>query len=556
MIWLLSRKADMTMIHTIDEMRHLLDDLILLRPRIDTIQAVLDAACKIYQAASSSLLIPERGGLGIYSVRSGSDIERTWESKPGSVDVSAKMIFEAQRTIDLSYRRTLRATLLVFSPAAEKDHDSLQNAFHTISVRALRNARIYERLRARIKGISALWKVGTTISSSLDLRYLLNLILSTLRDVLAYDAAGIYILDRDGERLTAATLRGYKSEMEHVARAKIGHGLIGWAAKEGTDLLVEDVENDDRYIPAREETRSEMVALLRRGNRIVGAFNVESNTVNAYTRSDMVLLHALAGQAAIAVDNALLYRDVLEKRRLDAELSLAQDIQRKLLPDKAPRLDGWEMAGLNMPAARVGGDYYDFIWINDDVIGICIADVSGKGVPAGLVMATFRASLLAEVLNEYSIEIIMRKVNQLLIRSTDRGVFVTSVYGTLELKSGLFTYCNAGHVEPIILSADGEPRTLQGSDLILGSFSHANYELRRVRLSVGEILVLYTDGVVEAMGSSGEEFGIDRLIDMIRAHRTDPAIEIRDRIYAEVLNFSADPSLLDDLTAMVIKRTQ
>ena len=542
-------------IHQIDENQSLMDDLILLRPRIDTIRAVLDWACTIYQAEDASLLIPERGGCAIYRRGDGGEVERSWESNPESMDSSERMVIDDHRKIDLSYGRTSRASLHISSPSLSDENTLVKNMFCGISARALRNARIYERLRSRIKGISALWKVGTTISSSLDLRYLLNLILSTLKDVLAYDAAGIYILDRDGERLTAATLRGYKPEMEHVARAKIGHGLIGWAAKEGKDLLVEDVERDDRYIPSREETRSEMVALLRRGNRIIGAFNVESDTVNAYTRSDMMLIRALAGQAAIAVDNALLYRDVLEKRRLDAELSLAEEIQRKLLPNAAPRFDGWEMAGLNMPAARVGGDYYDFIWINNEVLGICIADVSGKGVPAGLVMATFRASLLAEVLNEYSIEIIMRKVNQLLIRSTDRGVFVTSVYGTLELGSGFFTYCNAGHVEPIILSADGEPRTLQGSDLILGSFSHASYELRRVRLQAGEILVLYTDGVVEAMGSGGEEFGIDRLIAIIREHQKIPAIEIRDRIYAEVLNFAADPSLLDDLTTMVIKRT-
>jgi sigma-B regulation protein RsbU (phosphoserine phosphatase) len=322
----------------------------------------------------------------------------------------------------------------------------------------------------------------------------------------------------------------------------------------GEDLLVGDVSQDKHYINARNETRSEMVALLRRGQRIVGAFNVESDLLNAYTRSDLMLLKAFASQAAVAVDNATLYEDAVEKRRLENELSLARSIQKRLLPSTAPHIDGWEIAGLNVPAARVGGDYYDFIDVSDGVTGISIADVSGKGVPAALVMATFRASLLAEILNEYSIETIFDKVNELLVRSTEPPVFVTAIYGTLETTKGMFTYCNAGHLPPLLIPAHGDPRELTGSDLLLGSFSNAEYYQRIIDLGSGDILILYTDGVSEAMGRQGEEFGTERLAKIAAAHKAGPAVEIRDRLYAEAVEFAADPTVLDDMTAVVIKR--
>lgn len=419
---------------------------------------------------------------------------------------------------------------------------------------ALRNAHVFARLKHRVKGVTSLYRVGRTISSSLDLGHLLELILSALRDVVPYHAAGIYLLEETKPRLKAVALRGYRPEMEAAAMAKLGQGLIGWAADNGEDLLVGDVLQDKHYINARNETQSEMVALLRRGQRIVGAFNVESDLLRAYTRSDLMLLKAFASQAAVAVDNATLYEDALEKRRLEDELSLAWSIQKRLLPSTAPHIDGWEIAGLNVPAARVGGDYYDFIDVSDGVTGISIADVSGKGVPAALVMATFRASLLAEILNEYSIETILHKVNELLVRSTEPPVFVTAVYGTLETRKGMFTYCNAGHLPPLLIPAQGEPRELQGSDLLLGCFSTAAYHQRIVDLSRGDVLILYTDGISEAMGMQGEEFGTERLAEIAAMHKDRPAVEIRDRLYAEAVEFAADPAVLDDMTAVVIKR--
>jgi len=462
----------------------------------------------------------------------------------------------AEGRIPLTYRRRTWGYLEFGTDLARLDPSTTHQLalLGEWSARAMRNAHVYARLRRRVKGVTALARVGTTIASTLDLQYLLELTLSSLRDVVHYDAAGIYLLEEDGVRLRAVALHGYRPEQEKAAMAKLGQGLIGWAATQGRDLLVEDVSENEHYLCAREATRTEMVALLRRGKRLLGAFNVESDRPQAYGWTDLVLLRAFASQAAVAVDNATLYRDAVEKRRLDVELSLARDIQLRLLPSTAPVLPGWEMAGLSVPATRIGGDYYDFIDVSPGVTGITIADVAGKGIPAALVMATFRASLLAEIINEYSIEMIFGKVNQILMRSTEPSVFVTAIYGALESSSGRLTYCNAGHVAPLLVPEHGTPRVLDGTDLILGAFAHASYRQRLVELRSGDVLVLATDGIIEAAGPSDEEFGLERVMRVVRAHRSASAVKIRDHLHTEVLRFAADGSPRDDMTALVVKR--
>lgn len=461
----------------------------------------------------------------------------------------------ADTRLALTYGRRIWGYLRV--GAAPEDLEKCRARLEVLaawSARALRNAHVHSRMRHRVKGVTALYRVGTTITSTLNLRYLLDLILSSLREVIPFDAAGIYLLEEDGVRLRGVALRGYSPEEEKAAVAKLGQGVIGWAATQGTDVLVGDVSKNPHYLCARNQTVTEMVALLRRGTRLLGAFNVESDQPHAYGATDLVLLRAFASQAAVAVDNATLYRDAVEKRRLDAELSVASEIQQRLLPSGAPRLEGWEMAGLSVPARRIGGDYYDFVNVSPGVIGISIADVAGKGVPAALVMATFRACLLAEIVNEYSIEMIFHKVNEILRRSTEPSVFVTAIYGALEAGSGVFTYCNAGHVEPLVIPEHGAPRTLTGSDLILGAFGHASYHQRRVELRPGDVLVLATDGIIEAEGAGDEEFGLDRVCRVVQAHQHASAVEIRDHIHAEVLRFAADQPTRDDMTAVVVKR--
>jgi sigma-B regulation protein RsbU (phosphoserine phosphatase) len=265
------------------------------------------------------------------------------------------------------------------------------------------------------------------------------------------------------------------------------------------------------------------------------------------------MLAAFASHAALAVERARLTDRLMERRRLEKELAIAREIQLSFLPKSAPQLPGVDLAGATRPHDEVGGDYYDFIEVGDHRLGLAIADVSGKGIPAALIMAGFRMSLLAEIRNEFAIRAVMRKVNTLLYESTDRGKFVTAFYGVLDWKSGMLTFANAGHNPPLLLRAEGRIESLVEGGLALGILPDARYDDRPVGLRPGDVLLLYTDGVSEAESDTGEQFGRGRLEAALRRLAGLDAQAIVDGMIGTVLEWAGARGQNDDLTLMVVK---
>ena len=247
-----------------------------------------------------------------------------------------------------------------------------------------------------------------------------------------------------------------------------------------------DVRNDPRYRNARDETRSEMVAPIKIGSEVIGAFNLESDEPDAYEVEDMELLMAFAAQAAVAIERTRLHEEVLEKRRLEEEVTIGQRIQRSFLPSRNPEVRNFDIAGANYSSDRVGGDYYDFIRIADEHLGIVVGDVSGKGIAAALIMAAFRASLIAEIRNNYAMRTTMSKVNRLLWESVEPDRFVTALFGVLDVSARRFTYVNAGH-NPAVLyrAATGLFDTLEPTGPLLGTFETATYKERIAEIRPG-----------------------------------------------------------------------
>jgi len=418
---------------------------------------------------------------------------------------------------------------------------------------AVGNARVYsDAMREKVEN-QLLLELGTRISGSLDTEALLEQILDLVFQVVRYDAAGIYLVDRKTQWITRQTIRGYDPERGEAVRLKIGKGLIGWVVKTGGGVIVADVRNDPRYVDAREQTRSEMVAPIRIGSEVIGAFNLESDEPGAYEDEDMQLLTAFAAQAAVAIERTRLHEEVLEKRRLDEEVTIGQRIQRSFLPDRNPEVQNFDIAGANYSSDRVGGDYYDYIRIADQHWGIVVGDVSGKGIAAALIMASFRASLIAEIRNNYAIRTTMAKVNKLLWESIEPDRFVTALFGVLDVESRRFTYVNAGHNPALLLrAATGQFETLDATGPLLGTFETAAYKERLVELRPGDVLVLYTDGITEAMDAAGELFGEERLREVILARKDDTAVTHVKGIWEAVQAFrSGDQD--DDLTTVVVR---
>jgi sigma-B regulation protein RsbU (phosphoserine phosphatase) len=419
---------------------------------------------------------------------------------------------------------------------------------------AIDNAHLYRSLKREALEKDLLYEVGKKLSSSLNLDETLETILNSLRQVIEYNVGGVFLVDPERNEVKSIYTVGYDKGVDEKMQLKIGQGLIGQAATSGEPVIVPDVTKDSHYINAHSSTRSEIVVPIKAGERLIGVINLESDSLNAYDQRSVALITAFASQAAISLERATLHERQLSQKSLEEQLKIARSIQRDFLPAKSPQIPGYDLAGRNISLGQVGGDYYDFIRIVDSQTGIAIADVSGKGIPASLIMAAFRASLIAEIRNNYSIRTIMEKANRLLCESLEPGNFVTAVYGVLDSKNHIFTYANCGHNLPILLRSNGDVEFLREGGPVLGVSRDGIYQEQALMLHHNEIIVFYTDGVTEAFNNKEEEFGMDRLVDVVRSNRQKSAAEIQEQIYRAVKSFASDRNLLDDLTMVVVKR--
>jgi len=407
--------------------------------------------------------------------------------------------------------------------------------------------------------------ITKTISRSLDLEEVLNVVMDTLDSLIPYDAAGIYLVkcsrplaERDGEPdetcvFHTEAVRGYDIADLQELRLKMGEGLIGHVAVSGKPYIARDVRNDPRYINARARTRSEMVAPIISNEEVIGVFDLESDELDAYSEDDLEVLMLLASQVAIIIDKVMLHEQLIEKQRLETQLEVARQVQLELLPPRDPQLEGFDISAYNFPTEEVSGDYYDWVRVYDDQIGVVIADVAGKGVPAALLMAFLRASLRAASHIGYAPHISMSKVNYLLWESIERNQFVTAFYGILDATNRTLAYSNAGHNPPLLIDADGKTRFEERGGVPLGMFRDSRYYEYFATIEPGQMLVLYTDGVTEAMNPSGEEYGGQRLVAAALRGRHLSARELIDFIHRDVIDWTGGLGAHDDVTFFIIK---
>jgi phosphoserine phosphatase RsbU/P len=428
-----------------------------------------------------------------------------------------------------------------------------------------------EAIQKSVAGLSVIDKlrmlldITKTISRSLDLDEVLNLVMDTLDSLIPYDAAGIYLVKcsrpmtvwEGGPDETCVfhtqAVRGYDIADLQELRLKMGEGLIGHVALSGKPFVSPDVRKEPRYINARARTRSEMVAPIISNEEVIGVFDLESDDLNAYSNDDVEVLLLLASQVAIIIEKVMLHEQLIEKQRLETQLEVARQVQLELLPARDPELEGFDISAYNFPTEEVSGDYYDWVRLYEDQIGFVIADVSGKGVPAALLMAFLRASLRAASHIGYAPHISMSKVNYLLWESIERNQFVTAFYGVLDATNRTVAYSNAGHNPPILMDANGQARFEERGGVPLGMFRDSRYYEYYETIEPGQILALYTDGVTEANNRDGQEYGRDRLVDAVRRCRDLSAREMIDFLHRDLMEWTDGRGAGDDVTFFVIK---
>ena len=404
-----------------------------------------------------------------------------------------------------------------------------------------------------------LLEITKTISRSLDLEEVLNLVMDTLGSLLPYDAAGIYLMEAGSKADTpyifkSKVIRGYDISFELVEpRLKLGEGLLGTVAQTGKPIISPDVKSDPRYFEARQRTRSEMVAPIISNDMVIGAFDLESDRLNAYNEDDLSVLQMLTSQVAIIIEKVHLHEQLVEQKRIQAQLEIARQVQLELLPDHDPDLEGFDISAYVFPTEEVSGDYYDWVIVFEDQIGITVADAVGKGIPAALLMAFLRASIRAGVQTGYASHILLSKINNLLWDSIEDNRFVTAIYGILDTTNRTFVFANAGHNPPLLIKPNGEYKFVEYGDTPLGMFHDARYHQHFIRFEEGQVMVIYTDGITEAANSSDEEFGQERFAKSVLAGIDLPAKKLIDHIRKDVADFTERKFLDDDGTLFIVK---
>lgn len=405
--------------------------------------------------------------------------------------------------------------------------------------------------------------ISHKIRGTLDLDKILNLLLDLLSDVIDYDAAGIFILSEDinhpgyhfpKQKIASMSQRGFGNiPLESDAMLMDAKGIVGQTIQSGKSIILNDVSKDARYIPGRKETRSEITVPILRDAKTIGALNVESDKLAAFEPADIEVLNFFAEASAISIEKALLHYQILEKKKIEEQLNLAKDVQLSLLPNSDPEIDGYEFASVCIPAYEIGGDYFDYIFIDENKLAIVVADVSGDGVSAALIMAAFRALLRHNAKLFQDPAELMRFMNEQVPEFMRKRDFISVFYGILDHTQNKFSYCNCGH-NPALLRSDNEIKLLEGGGPSLNILKDAEFTSKEITLSKKDQILLYTDGVVEVFSKDKNQFGLDRLIEVFETNISQPPKKMVDEIISATKNFSASDIYNDDFTLLMLKR--
>lgn len=403
-------------------------------------------------------------------------------------------------------------------------------------------------------------KVGIALLSSSGLNDTLNQVASLVFETVPAERCMIMLRDESeegGMKVLVARTRGKDEQIEEV---RISRTVMDEVMKNGKSVLTSDAQHDPRYASqtmALLGIRSVLaVPLSVQEHEIFGLVYADSPTYEAsFTEEHLNILTTLASVASIRIENARLLEERFERERMERELELATEIQQSFQPSSPPIIEGYEFQGISFSCYEIGGDYYDFIQRHDGKMMIALGDVSGKGTAAALLMSSVHAAIHAQTAAKNSLLETVTSVNQYLADNTPSNRFVTLFIAELDPATGKIAYINAGHNPPLIGRNDGSVEQLGSGGFPLGIIPMAEYELGETYLKGDEALVIYSDGVSEAANLKGEEFGMERLEDVISKNLNRSASGMRDKIESSLSAFTQSAPAGDDITMVIVKRT-
>ena len=414
-------------------------------------------------------------------------------------------------------------------------------------------------LSSRTDLLGLISKVGVALLSSSGLDETLNQVASLVFDAVPAERVVIMLRDeksKTGMEIKVARIRGKEDQTGEV---RISRAIMTEVVENGKSVLTSDAQQDPRFASQTivlQGIRSVLAVPLSVDERhVFGIIYADSPGYETTFKAEHLdILTTLASVASIRVENASLLDERINRERMERELELATEIQQRFQPSGPPIVEGYEFQGISFSCYEIGGDYYDFIQRHDGKMLVALGDVSGKGTSASLLMSSLHAAIHGQVAAKTSLDQMVTSVNVYLAENTPANRFITLFIAELEPHTGHLTFINAGHNPPLLARADGSLELLQSGGLPLGLMDFAEYEVGNAQLNSGDVLFIYSDGVSEANNLAEDEFGMDRLSEVIRTNVGRSASGIRDKVESALSEFTGTAAPNDDITLVIVKK--
>jgi len=415
-----------------------------------------------------------------------------------------------------------------------------------------------QRTEQIISEVGVLHEISRAFDGSKSLENLLTYILEKARELIRTESASVMLYIEDTNDLEFKVVLGPKATKVKPFRLPMGQGISGWVAQNRKPILIPDAYEDPRFDPSFDKrsgyrTRSILCVPMLHKKKLIGVMTVLNRIDNLpFLEEDKNIMLTFASQAALAIENARLLQSAIEKERLDKELQVASQIQNLLLPQTLPKIDQLDIDATYLPCKEVSGDFYDIIKLNNGKFAFVVADVAGKGIPGAMLVSTMQARLSAYLEDKDDLVHIVDRLNRNLIKNTTDDRFITFFICIYNPADASLIYLNGGHNPPLLLS-NGYLKSLTIGGIFIGSMPW-DYESETLFLKKDDVLILYTDGLVEAMNEKKEEFGDERLIQILRENDSKSPNQILNKITSSVNKHIKNRKLDDDFTLVVIKK--
>ena len=470
--------------------------------------------------------------------------------------ISAVPNVHSEMAVPLIVKNRLIGVLDLESPEPghfTEEHKRLLTLIASRMAVGIENARLYTRTTRQARTLVLLNEIARELTSILNLDELLKRIAELLARLIDYQMFSILLLDPDGEKLQHRFSLRFQENIHLKHDVSLGVGLVGYAAQHKQAVLVPDVGKDPRYVLLNPETRSELAVPLIYQDKVIGVLDLEHTRRGFFTEDHKRTVTTLAAQVAIAIENARLYEEIArQEKRLERDLSLARELQFRLLPHALPKLQNLEVAAKFLPARAIGGDLYDFVSYSLSRMALVVGDVSGKGAPAAIYAALVSGILRSHAPIEPGPAEMLSAVNFSLGERRIDAQFVSLIYAVWDDPSRTLTVANSGLPRPIYCH-DGKIEVIEATGLPLGLFDEADYDEFTFHAKPGDVFVFFSDGILDARNKAGDLFGRTRVEKLVTGCETQTADCIVDSIFKAVTRHAAGVETFDDQTVVAIK---